>query len=371
MRYVSIAVSFCVLVGCGAENLPGTNSGQPSARFGSPRVSLPDARFSAEPMKPLPCLSKGLPGRARAVQIGPFSDRTPYAVFVTTEHVGEGEAFRTVCGMVFDPRGAAWHDLPDPWPTATRSVAEVRETPIGVMKDGLIVPLDPHGIASVNWEGERRLFMKAGASRPSQENSFVALLTGSDMQWVGLAMKRRIDFYGYSGVLQPFGTVLSSDEADYHGAAVRTPSPYRQGPLKGLAADVLVWTEDNHLRLGFKSVAELFPPASLVAPEAIYERTANEAVSAQLTQPMFAAALADLNGDGTQDLVVLPYGSSELLFAPSDGFVFQPLRGTGLIIGGATSLAVGHLNDDAFPDVAVAFTDGSMAVYLAVPPGSR
>ncbi len=333
-------------------------------------AALADVHFRADALLPLPCFYSARIGMARDVQIGPFTDRTPYGLFITTEHQ-VGSTFRTICGKTLDAAGAAWENLPEPWYAAAKNTVEIPTTPIGVSKNGLIVPFDPRGAAVVGWDGFR-VFPFDPDMYQLQYYGLVSLLAASDAPWIGFVLKRRVDIYSVGKGLELTGSVNASRGTDFHHAVMRSPLVYKNATLHGLWADALVWTNDNRLQFGYQRISSFFPlPTDAVPLERAHEASANQVVGERLAQAMFAAALTDLNADGTQDLVVLPYGTAELLFAPSDGYTFQPLRGTGLFLQNVKSLAVGHLNHDAYPDVAVANIDGAVQVYLAVAPNPR
>lgn len=77
-----------------------------------------------------------------------------------------------------------------------------------------------------------------------------------------------------------------------------------------------------------------------------------------------AAALADLDSDGLQDLVVVKSADGALLWSPQhpDGS-FAAATALGISALGATSVSVGDINGDTLPDLAIATSDKRLLIF--------
>ena len=80
----------------------------------------------------------------------------------------------------------------------------------------------------------------------------------------------------------------------------------------------------------------------------------------------WSVAVADVNGDGKPDLIVVGYDPSSavgVLLGNGDG-TFQPARNYGLSGGNAVSVVVADVNGDGKPDLIVAILGGAVDVLL-------
>jgi hypothetical protein len=84
--------------------------------------------------------------------------------------------------------------------------------------------------------------------------------------------------------------------------------------------------------------------------------------------PVSAAALADLDSDGLQDLIVVKSADGALQWSPQhpDGS-FAAAMALGMSTLGATSVSVGDINGDTLPDLAIATSDKRLLIFRNQP----
>lgn len=108
--------------------------------------------------------------------------------------------------------------------------------------------------------------------------------------------------------------------------------------------------------------------STLLTPIPLSATAQNEFQALLGTEQVAAAALADLDSDGLQDLLVATTGTGRLLWAAQlpDGTFVKP---TALPISQsqATGLSVGDLDGDERPDLVVTTSDQRVVVFLGTP----